>query len=248
MAYPVWAPQTLVELHLLAQTPPSRVKELKYRLWMKLPRSEGTELLGKLINDQRMKSAWTAIEKRVKDNDDHLLFWRACQDGVHKWRSDLKLTKIQRKEFFIKIQKLASDLSDMMHQTNEFKGYRYEPLVKPSEIARFLKLLEGPEFKTEELGKRVHRIRLLLPLISPNVHAVLGDIGGKAGQFAQQRPLVLKPNSESAGLHYFVRLLSEYLRGKYGQPLHEVVAITAGVVFDKEDVDVGYIRSLLTST
>lgn len=269
MRYPTWAPPTLVELHiselkngpsrlekLLAPDPestatsPEQLKKLRkktYRSSLSLPWEESTALLGRLITDPRMKKAWASIDKRVQDEYEHLHFWWTVQDGVRGWRGDQQLTKVERKKFFDKVQKLSFELSEMLLETKEFQFYSISEIVTPEKAYKFLKNLDTLESASLDLERSVYPTLFLLQDLIPKIHAVLQDVGEKASQYAEQQPLVKKPSSGDAGLHYFVRTVSEYLNDRFGQPLHEVVAISAGVVFNKEDVDADRVRSLLHS-
>lgn len=267
MEYPPWAPPTLVKLHISeikngpscfekllvpdpesTATSPEQLKKLRkkmYRSSLSLPWEESTALLGRLITDPRMKNAWAPIDKRVQDEYEHVRFWWTVQDGVREWRADQQLTKVQRKKFFHKVRELSSELSEMLLETNEFQTYSISELVTPEKAYKFLKNLETLKSATLDLDRSVYPTLFLLQDLIPNIHTVLEDIGEKASQYAELQPLVKKPSSGDAGLHYFVRTVSKYLNNRFGQPLHEIVAITAGVVFDKDDVDVDRVRSLL---
>lgn len=269
MGYPTWAPPTLVELHISElkigpshlekllvpelespATSPEQLKKLRkkmYRSSVGLPWEESTALLGRLITDPRMKNVWAPINKRVQDENEHLRFWWTIQDGVRGWQGDQQLTKVQRKKFFHKIQELSSELSEMLLETREFQFYSINEIVTPEKAYKFLKNLDTLKYANLDVERSVYPTLFLLQDLIPKIHVVLQDVGEKAGQYAEQKPIVKKPSSGDAGLHYFVRTVSEYLSARFGQPLHEVVAISAGVVFNKEDVDVDRVRHLLTS-
>ena len=74
---------------------------------------------------------------------------------------------------------------------------------------------------------------------------VLINISEKATQYGEEKPTVKKPKSENADIHYFVRSLSRYLRNRYNQPLHDVVAVTTEVTFDRQSIDSDYVRKLV---
>ena len=83
-----------------------------------------------------------------------------------------------------------------------------------------------------------------LDKVTPSIYVALDDIATKALTFSKEEPLVRKPNSENAHIHYFVRSLSGFLKKRYGQPLHEVVATTTCVIFDQE-IDTDYVRKIV---
>lgn len=58
------------------------------------------------------------------------------------------------------------------------------------------------------------------------------------------KKLVGKPNSESWRRAWVIRRLTDLMWEMYGQPLHEVVAATSGVILD-EDVDSELVRKLM---
>lgn len=75
---------------------------------------------------------------------------------------------------------------------------------------------------------------------------ILLDISEKAKQYGKEEPLAKKPNSDNADIHYFARWLSEYLKKRYGQPLHDVVAATTEVACNRLSIDSDYVRKLVS--
>jgi len=270
MNYPDWAPQNLVGLHLHRLKKPSvrldteqqvtqirkefkdlsdqQIEKTRADLNRKsffLPEKEGTKLLGKLITDQRMKAVWASIARRVKNEIEFVNFWTSCDSMIQSWRWSQKLSTTQHRKHFQKIHEQASALSQMMNVTAEFQYYSTVEQIEADSIKWLLENLDAspPGFKDE--NKSIDYTSFCLHQITPSIHAVLNDIAVKALMFSKEEPVVRKPNSENAAIHYFVRTLSEYLKTRYAQPLHEVVAVTTEVVFDQENIDTDYVRKLV---
>jgi len=270
MNYPDWAPQNLVELHLHRLEKPSvrldaeqqvtqirkafkdlsdqQIEKIRVDLNRKsffLPAKEGTKLLGRLITDQRMKAVWASIARRVKNEIEFVNFWTSCDSMIHSWRWSQKLSTTQHRKYFHKIYEQASALSQMMNETIEFQYFSIVEQIETKSIKGLLETLDAslPEFEDE--NKRIDYTRFCLNDVTPSIHEILNDIAVKALRFSKEEPLVRKPNSENAAIHYFVRTLSRYLKTRYTQPLHEVVAVTTEVVFDQENIDADYVRKLV---
>jgi hypothetical protein len=88
-------------------------------------------------------------------------------------------------------------------------------------------------------------VRSWLSIITPSVASVLSCLSDEMVHLLQEKALVKKPNSGNAPIHYFIRRLSKYCRETYGQPLHDAVAATTAVIFNREAMDSDYVRKLL---
>jgi hypothetical protein len=269
MKYPEWAPQILVERHknradsnsperkFKTHDPETIVSDMQNRnggniteknieslrrsLYRRslfgLPDKESTALLGRLITDIRMKDVWKSLAKRVKKDQEFWDFFSACEGGIKGWRGDLKQTPSERKAFYQEIRDTAAKLQNLMNDAGEFDLYSITDLVDDQQIEWLLDVLDAPN--------DVSYARFSFSDVIPNYFWVLNDIGEKATQYGEEESSVKKPNSENADIHYFVRMLSDYLKERYGQPLHEVVAVTTEVIFDRQNIDSDYVRKLV---
>jgi hypothetical protein len=269
MKYPEWAPTSLVERHKNRVDSNAPEREFKtrdpdavaaafaqkhegitedaiedYRRWLYrfssgLPDEEGTALLGKLITDPRMKDVWKALAKRMEEDSELYQFFRVCEIGITGWRGDMKQTAAERKAFYQDIRDTALKLISLMNKAGQFDLYSTSRIAKYQSIEG---LTEGLDAPNELSYARFH-----MSVSAPRVTDVLVDISEKATRYREEEYSVKKPNSENADIHYFVRRLSEYLKERYGQPLHEVVAATTEVVFDRQNIDSDYVRKLVGS-
>ena len=208
-----------------------------YRMSLGLPDEESTALLGKLITDQRMKDVWKALAKRIDKDIELNQFFNACEGGITGWRGNLKQTPAERKVFYQEIQDTSLKLLNLMGKSGQFDFYFIQRLIDDQSIEWLMEVLDAPN--------ELSYARFSVSEIVPRVHEVLIDISEKAKQYGEEESSVKKPNSDNADIHYFVRMLSEYLKKRYGQPLHEVVAATTEVVFDRQNIDSDYVRKLV---
>ncbi len=191
-----------------------------------------------------MKAVWASIARRIEIELEFVHFWTTCGTIIQGWRRAQKLSTKQHREYFQKIHEHALALAQLMCETVEFQHSSITDLIETDSIKRLLKTLNAslPKFEDEE--ESISYARVTLAFITPSVDVVLDDIATKALTFSKEEPLVRKPNSENAPIHYFVRSLSGYLKKRYGQPLREVVATTTYVIFDQE-IDTDYVRKLV---
>ncbi len=258
MKYPEWAPPSLVELHKkrIDTPPPDRESDTLdpdpidadlahrpegivvseslenfrrhlNRTSLGLPYEESTALLGKLITDLRMKKAWKTLVKRTEKDIGLYEFFSACEGGITGWRGDLKQTAAERKTFYQDIRDTALKLASLLNKADQFDRYSINEIV----VDRSNQLSYARPVSVYET--------------SPHIREVLLDISEKATQYGGRKSLAKKPNSENADMHYFIRMLSQYIKNRYRQPLHEVVAATTEVVFDRKPIDTDYVRSIV---
>ena len=271
MSYPDWAPKNLVALHLLhrfGKTCPGHDAEQKIAQIRKeckelsdqqleelrtdlskwsffIPEKESAELLEKLITDQRMKTVWASITRRVETELEFVHFWGNCDKIIQEWPRTQRLSAKQHKEYFQKIHEHALVLAQLMNETVEFQHSSITDLIETDSIKELLENLDSSLQKLEDEEDSINFARAFLLSVTPSIYVVLDDIVTKALTFSKEEPLVRKPKSENAAIHYFVRTLSGYLKTRYAQPLHEVVAVTTEVVFDQENIDTDYVRKLV---
>jgi hypothetical protein len=131
----------------------------------------------------------------------------------------------------------------MMHRTREFDDYGVMDLIKNDDVLFLLEALKAPSGGKEAMD--IDYARYCLSDVIPTFDALLSDIAAIADKSGKDAPLVRKPNSLNAPIHYFVRYLSDHCCRHYGQPLHDVVAITTSVAFDRQDIDADYVRKLV---
>jgi len=211
-----------------------------------LPAEEEIALLEKLITNHSMKPVWASLSKRFKDEQkDPRLFFFYCKRGITDWRGDQKQTPAERRAFYQELYDTVAKLSSLMHKASGFDHYSVDDLVKNDSIEWLVDTLEIPQLYSPETEKDISYIRFCLSEIIPSVDDLLGDIGKKAITLRDESALVKKPNSQNAGAHYFIRALSGHCQKSYGQPLHEVVAITTSVIFDLPNCDEDYVRKIV---
>jgi hypothetical protein len=92
------------------------------------------------------------------------------------------------------------------------------------------KVTENCEYTEEQIDYG----RFILSDVIPSFYKILSYVAVKAEIFSEIEPVVKKPNSENASVNYFIRYLSAHMMSQFKQPLHDAVATTASVVFDKE--------------
>jgi hypothetical protein len=215
------------------------------RLGFGLPPEMGKELLGTLITDLRMAPVWASLRKKINEEAEFLDFWDQCQRSILGWSTAPKRTAKEREDHFRKIGHLALELSLSMNETEEFQHFSTAELISSESLDSLRNVLSldirrpGGEDNNDELT------RFALAEGMPSIHQMLDHIAAKALQCSMEPPIVRKPNSENASVHYFVRTLSRYLRKEYQTPMYEVVAATAGVIFDLPDIDLDYVSKLV---
>jgi len=197
----------------------------------------------RMLTDLRMKNVWEALQRRSKNDQDYSRFWSACTGAILRWRGELKHSAKEQREFYERIYEHAAELQNLLGQSREFQFYSINRLIKDSTVEWLVDTLDAHPY--DEASGEGSYARFCLSEVVPSVHNVLMDIAEKAKQYAEQSPVVLKPRSQNAHVHYFVRFLSKCLREYYGQPLHEVVAVTASVLLDDVDIDAGLVRKLV---
>lgn len=215
-----------------------------YRYSLFLPQAEESQLLERMLTDLRMKNVWRSLQRRQKSDKDYYRFWSACSGAIISWRGESKYSAKEQREFYQKIYDHAAELQSLLGKSKEFHLYSISTIIKNADIEWLVDVLNADPI--EDVTKEESYARFCLDEIIPSIHTVLTDIAGKAKEYADLNPLVRKPRSDGAHVHYFVRYLSRFLRGYYGQPLHEVVAVTASVLLDKVEIDAGLVRKLVS--
>lgn len=213
-----------------------------------LPEDERTVLLEKLITDLNMESVWITLAKRATHEHDSLRFVTACVRGITGWRGDQKQTAGERRAFYQEIHDTAGKLQSLMDEASAFDSYSINALVLDEAcewLAKVLAVFYGSIPAGEVPDARHLDARYCLSGMIPSIDDVLNDIAEQAKQYRDGSSPVKKPNSQNAKIHYFVRLLSDYCRQTYSQPLHEVVAITTSVIFDLPNCDDDYVRKIV---
>lgn len=227
---------------------------------IELPLDQRINLLRKILTDERMRNVWENLSKRNSDESKWARFWFACESAITGWKGDLQLSGKKREEYFREIHAHAIKLSELIEDTKEFQLYSVDKLIDIKMINYLLNLIdaippdgfgEAVESGSDKFGASLDYsadfldyVKFTLSDILPSVHAILSDIAVKALEYGKTKPMVGKPNSENAELTYFIRRLSEHMQKEYGQPLHELVATTAYVVFEKNNIDATYVRKI----
>lgn len=267
-SYPDWAPRDLVEIHIsrsakqthrpkieekinqwaeerqMSAEATASLREHLYRTQVLLFEDEAIELLGKLLTDSRMEEVWASIGRRSQDGYGGIHLWLVCNGTLAAWRSEPKLTAKERERHFLEIHDLALKLLSAMTRTKEFTHYSFGNQINDQRIGGKLNQIRtSPPSKNEE---HIDDIWACFSGVIPAFHTLLLEIAEKAKDYSQSvDPLVKKPSSRNAEIHYFVRSLSGHFRDRYGQPLHDAVAIIANVVFSRDDLDADLVRKLV---
>ena len=149
-----------------------------------LSKKESTEILGKLITDQRMKAVWASIARRIEIELEFVHFWTTCGTIIQGWRRAQKLSTKQHREYFQKIHEHALALKKLMSETVEFQHSSITDLIEIDSIKWLLKALNTslPKFEDEE--ESIRCARATLAFITPSVDVVLDDIA--LGQLEHQ--------------------------------------------------------------
>lgn len=266
--YPDWAPTELVESlktrrkynHIMTSTAQNKAvdymlehstnieacseeqkQELRARYhdsFVLFPLEEQIEILERLLTNENMEKGWKSLSKRIKNANEYDKFWNTCMEAITEGRRSYQRSGAQHKEHFEKIEKYASTLSKLLEETAEMIYFPITKLISDGKIDRFRTQLHIPP------EKNVQHVRSYLNGVIPDIQAILHKVAVKAEEISKVEPLVKKVNSNNAEIHYLVRSLSKYFSTQYGQPLHGVVAATAGVIFDKPEIDADYVHKL----
>ena len=276
MNYPEWAPKLLIDWHKKiissdegsgGRDPESIVAkmvknhELKisdenienvrrqlYRSMLPgiMPKDDEISMLEKLITDKNMKSVWSSLSKRYKDEDqEQRNFYFACQRGITGWRGDQKQTGVEKREFYQEIYDTVANLQSLMQKASAFDNLSICELIQDESIEWVRETLEMPDIYSAGKKMEVNYVRFCLSEVLPSVDDCMAEIARIAKKNRDDPVLIKKPNSQNAGAHYFINILSHYCSSVYGQPLHQVVAITTSVIFFLENCDEAYVRKIV---
>jgi len=215
-----------------------RIDRLDGEMPCGLPEKESTALLEQLITDIRMKDVWKALAKRTDEDYEFFLFFKACEAGILGWRHDLKQTASERKAFYQEIRDTSAKLFSLLNKADQFDLYTIDSLYNDKKIEWLMESLDVPPYAIPHARSR-------LAEIMPSIYQVLINISEEAAQYGKEESSVKHPNSPNAEIHHFIRLLSGYCQYKFKQPLHEVVAITASVIFNQQNIDDDNVRKLV---
>lgn len=268
MKFPNWAPQSLVELyeyrlqhrtgehnientitelsieHDLTPEAKLELRESMYRTHFVLPDEESTELMRKLLSDERMREVWASINRRTQSNKAPRDLWLACDFALAGWRGEPKVTPTERKKQFMEIREHAEKLLSLMNKTREFSHYFITHQISDETITWLLDALNAsPPFTSDR--ENIDYTRFSLSEAIPEWPLILMDVAYKAEGYANGDPVVRKPNSENADAHYFIRAISKHFQHNFGQPLHEAVTNIACVVLGRDDIDADLVRKLV---
>ena len=269
MIYPEWAPEILVEGYKMwmASPPAERkswmtdpndyiaelvrrgvpidpedaenIRQQQYRERLHIPDAERMALVNLLITDLRMKNVWSILSRRTRSDLEFYEFFEACEQAIAGWRGDSKQTVAEKRAHYREVGKVARRLAFLLNRSREFDLYSPEDLIGNHDIEWLLEDMGITSQQSFDMGMlRIH-------LAGPSTDMVLEDIAEKAEKYAQEENLVKHPNSADAEIHYFIRSVSAYCRCKYGQPLHDVVAITTSVIFDEPNIDTDRVRKTI---
>lgn len=222
-------------------------ENLRQQLWrtsLDLPNNEAIILLEKLITDQRMKEVWASLLRHKVGEKDAFYFWRSCELAIIGWRGEPKIANKEKQNILKEIQNSAAKLQSNIHKLSEFEFYSINKLIDDESVKWLLKVLDS-DLNIKNESVKINHARLSLADVIPTFDEVLMDVHSKAKILMSKELIVKKPNSENAEIHYFARKLSGWLKGYFGQPLHDVVAITSSVALDAISIDSDYVRKLV---
>jgi hypothetical protein len=185
------------------------------------------------------------MSRREKESGDYRRFWSVCTGAILGWRGEPKNSAKEHRELYEKIYSNVVELQGLLRRSRAFHHYSITKLIDDSTVEWMVEVLDAKAFSDER--KNIEYSRFCLTDVVPSIDQVFEDIAHKAKEWADMSPVVLKPRSENAATHYFVRSLSSYLRKYYGQPLHEVVSVTASVMLSDEDIDADLVRKLVAT-
>jgi hypothetical protein len=232
------------------------VEKLRQRLYRNsfvgLPANESTEILGRLVTDQSMKSVWSSITKHAGDELGPVNFFSACENAIAGWRGEQKNTKTERNKEMQRVQDLAAELSNLLHECQDFDFFSIANMIDDEHLQAIADGIASHEVEFPGYKLRIAPdksdllyFRTSMNEAIPSVHKVLEEVVERAKKISARDVMVKKPGSAKAGVHYFVRFLSDYCRTQFSKPLHDVVAVTAATVFQDVDIDSAYVVGLL---
>jgi hypothetical protein len=198
---------------------------------------ESVSLLGRLLTDPRMIDVWSALTKRVSNDKKFFAFLFACSRGLRGWQLDQKHTTSDRKALSLEMQDTIAQLDAQLKKSRLADRYWLGNLISMDTVSAILEELGSS--RDASFGHLVIGGRL------PKIADILMSLSTEAQRYGEEQPSISRPNSENADIRYFVRSLSGYLQQEYRQPLHEVVAATAEVVFDRRNISSDYVRELV---
>jgi len=204
--------------------------------------SEIVPILDKLLSDERMKKVWPSLNKRLKDPFEPIRFARVCEYAISGWNFYHKNTASEQAKLFSEIQVCAEKLSKLLQQTT-LAGFNVSRAISDENIEFMIREIQGKEGQDNGLAA----FRDSLDWCLPSLTEVLSCVQVEAFECSKIGPMVKKPRSENAPVHYFIRCLSMYFNKSLGQPLHESVAVIACVLLDKDDIDSDYVRKLVSN-
>lgn len=232
------------------------IENLRQRLYRNsfvgLPTNESAEILGRLITDQGMKSVWSSITKHAGDELGPINFFSACEDAITGWRGEQKSTKTERNKEMQRVQDIAAELSNLLHECPDFDHFSIANMIDDEHLRVIADGIASHEVEVPGYQLRVtpdesdlRYFRMSMYEAIPSVHKVLEQVAERAKKIAARGVMVKKPGSKKAAVHYFVRIMSEYCQTQFSKPLHNVVAITAAVLFQDSCIDSSYVAHLL---
>nr|WP_315486788.1 hypothetical protein [uncultured Undibacterium sp.] len=272
MSFPIWAPLSLIKLlnhrrsssfrynynvddevcrlteeysHALNE---EKIESLRNQLRKNqffLPYEEGDKLIEKLISNPSMKSVWEALERRQISDRYAIDIYTVCDSTILAWRHSPKKSPMERNELLLNIIRTASALRELIDQSEDHDFYNDLEAISDDKISWLLDALNsGNPYETPK--EHIDYARFSIHEIVPPIRLALLNLEMKTAEFLKIEPLVRKPQSKNAEVHHFVRVLSNYFRKTYKQPLHETVATLACVALDRDDIDSDFVRKLVT--
>jgi hypothetical protein len=238
--FPEWAPKQVISEWK------EKVEEIEY--WFKKfptvePETEEADLLVRLLTYEDMKGVWKKLAKyKIKptlfssmiqlsnsyiDAKPHNLTPKEYTD----WLNDVKATAL-------KLRNLVQH-SDYDRIFQEAYLQKRQKLVLASIVEHSIQVIR-PDVDIEEHKKTKPSYESWPDLAPGYLSEALNKIVtldsdkdiGFVGSNSREPVKLDKPNHPNAKRSYFIKKLTQLLRDKTGQPLREVVTITAATVFD----------------
>ncbi|HEY6643669.1 hypothetical protein [Povalibacter sp.] len=217
--------------------------------WKKLPRfvgsfrrwlcdSPGMALVFEPLDDQELTTLFA----------DHLL--NICGDTVERYARTRALPPEQHQRFYQDAARKAEEVAAVIDANDDlssyFSDYPNIYLGDPWDLGRVVvsqlsaRGVHIDESQAESVGVDV---ALCVLASLPTVPGVLGAVAERMKEIAADGPLSPRPTKRQAARSYFIRYVSRFLQSTLEDPLDDVVASCATVLFD-EAVDAGHVRKL----
>jgi len=224
-------------------------------------------ILSELIANKRMESVWKSLSRkktkfkaRVTAKSLEALgetsspesvsqsfdLYHACATAKYDWKNSPRLTRIRNRELLLDIANRARELRASLLKASGFDRHELWNVVKfldRGDLEDIADIRAGDTLLGSELDNAIEDVVDSFEFFPP-VPAILTRIQNRAETLAADSKGISQPNRSDAEVNFFIRELSAYFAGSYGQPLHaNVAAITCAVM--NADVDYEGVKALI---